>query len=162
MAGWWRNTLLAVVSLSVGCAVSGPPKGQTGPVAWEVVDIVQTWEEQGTRLRWDYVVALTNSGSRGIYLRRMEITSQGRDIYGGMGTERLDLRLEPGQTLRLTRSDDFGCPQCAAADLPALMSEGLTKFLTIHGLVDGGDEVSVVVRIPLNSGLGRPAAGKAS
>jgi hypothetical protein len=92
----------------------------------------------------------------------MDITAQGRELYGGVGTERVDQRLEPGQTLRLSRSDDLGCPQCPVTHVSVVMSEGLTKFLTIHGLVDGGDELSVVVRIPLNSGVGRASPRKTS
>ena len=90
----------------------------------------------------------------------MEISSQGPEIFGGMGTEWLASRLEPGQTMRLTRSDSDGCPGCAPAHIPTVMSEGLTKFLTIHGLEDGRAPVRVQIGIRLNSSFGRRSDGK--
>jgi hypothetical protein len=141
-----------------GCAGLDPPRGQSGPIWWEIDDIVQTWEERGTRLRWDYVVALTNAGTRGIYLREMQVGTQGADIHGGMGVQSVGQRLEPGETLRLTLSDTLECSQCTAAHIAPMMSEGVTTFMTILGVVDGGDPARVEIRLRLNSGVGRPAA----
>jgi hypothetical protein len=38
-----------------------------------------------------------------------------------------------------------------------MMSEGMTKFMTILGSVDGGDPARVEIRLRLNSGVGRAA-----
>ena len=37
-----------------GCTAerAGIPKGDSGPIAWDVTDIRQSLEEQGTRMRW--------------------------------------------------------------------------------------------------------------
>jgi hypothetical protein len=156
MAGW-KRAFLALMLLLAGCVALDPPKGQSGPIEWEVYDIVQTWEERGTRLRWDYVVALTNSGSRGIYLQEMQIGSQGRELHGGIGVEQVGRRLEPGETMRLTLWDALECSQCAPAHIAPMMSEGMTKFMTILGSVDGGDPARVEIRLRLNSGVGRAA-----
>ena len=156
----WKRVAIPLMFLSVGCAASGPPKGQTGPVAWEVVDAVQSWEDQGTRLRWDYVVTLHNTGSRGIYLERMEIASQGPEIFGGDGHGMAGESARAGpdhaaDTLGLRR-----VLRVCSGHIPTVMSEGLPKFLTIHGLEDGGTPVRVQIGIRLNSSFGRRSDGK--
>ena len=150
------RVVLTLMLGAAGCAAPGGPelKGQAGPISWEVADIVQSSREGGTLLRWDYSVVLHSTGSRGIYLERMEIGASGRDLYGGMTTERLGRRIEPNETYRLTRWDSYGCPQCPPGKLPQVFSEGMTKILMIDALEDGGDAIRVVIRIPLNSSVG--------
>jgi len=152
----FRVVIVVLMLALSGCAALGPPvlKGHSGPIAWEVADVVQGSQERGTQLRWDYSVVLHNTGSRGIYLERLEISASGRDLYGGMGTERLGRRLEPDGTYRLTRWDTYGCPQCPPGALPGMFSQGLTKELMIYGLEDGGGAIKVQIRIPLNSSVG--------
>ena len=154
---WVLTLLVSALLATAGCAALGPPelKGQSGPIAWEVVDIVQTPQSEGGALRWDYSLVLHNTGSRGIYLERMEIGATGREIYGGMGTERLGRRLEPAGSYRLTRWDSFGCPQCPPGTTAPLLSEGLTKEFMVYGLEDGGAAIRVRIRVPLNSSIGR-------
>jgi hypothetical protein len=63
-----RRTGILLLSLAVaaplaGCAAvtSGRDlRGESGQVAWEVVDLRQRMEENGTRMRWEYVVVLRN------------------------------------------------------------------------------------------------------
>ena len=151
-------TIRVVIALALaltGCAATGSLSGGSGSLSWEVLEAKQTWEEQGTRLRWDYVLALRNTGSLGIYLDRVEVGSQGHEIHGGsMGSERLGSRLEPQETLRWTLSDSFGCTQCDASQVATMMSEGFTKVYIFHGLEDGGRTVRLDVRLRMDSSLG--------
>ena len=56
---------LAVSTLLAGCAATTSgrePRGESGPVVWEVADMRQRLVDNGVRMRWEYTIVLRNRG----------------------------------------------------------------------------------------------------
>jgi hypothetical protein len=154
--------VLAAATHLPACAAGGSGRelrGQSGAVAWEIVDIRQELEPGGSRMRWDFSLVFWNTGAAGIAFERVDIASQAGgtvdSISGGMGTVKLAQRLEPGAEWRVRRSESWGCPQCAPAHLPRFFSDGIVMHYTLFGRDDAGLAVRVPVAIRLNSGVGQ-------
>lgn len=153
--------LLAAATHLPACAVGGSTRelrGQSGPVSWEIVDIRQALEENGSRMRWTFSIVLKNTSDTGIGFARVEIGSQAGgtvdSISGGMGTEPFAQRLEPGGELRIRQSESWGCPQCPQAHLHRLFADGIIVYYTMVGRNDGGGGVRVPIAIRLNNSVG--------
>jgi len=132
-------------------------RGESDSVVWEVVDIRQSLEENGLRMRWRFALVLKNTGGAPIDFERME-TVQRRvgsgDIYGGMNSTALSRHLEPGAELRISRSESWGCPQCGPGSLPRFFSDGIIVSYTLRGHDAAGESVRVSIAVRLNSSVG--------
>ena len=159
--------LLTAATHLPACAVGGSTRalrGQSGPVAWEIVDIQQELEEHGSRMRWTFSIVLKNTGDSGIAFEQVEIGSRAGgtvdSISGGMGTEPFAQRLEPGGELRIARSQSWGCPLCAQAHLDRVFADGVIVYYTLVGRDEAGGGVRVPIAIRLDSERGdAPVAG---
>ena len=157
-----RRCLFALLTFGLaflGCATSDGLRslqGQSGSVAWEVSDIRQTSEEGGSRLRWDYVLTLRNTGSTAITFEQVarNIITPG-ESWGGMSSQALVRRLDVGGEWRMTNNSySHGCPRCDASSAARVLRDGVTRVLEFTGRDDQGRPVTVTVRIPFNSGVG--------
>jgi hypothetical protein len=153
--------LLAAATHLQACAVGGStrePRGQAGPVSWEIVDIRQELEENGFQMRWTFSIVLKNTSDTGIGFEQVEIGSQAAgtvdSISGGMGSEPFAQRLEPGGELRIRQSESWGCPQCPQAHLHRVFADGIIVYYTMIGRDDTGRGVRVPIAIRLNSSVG--------
>ena len=89
---------------------------------------------------------------------RMALASRARgnaDLWGGMSDEPFDRRLEPNRELRLSRTDTWGCPRCGPNELQTFFASGIIRDITFTGQDALGEPVKVLVRIPLNSSVGK-------
>jgi hypothetical protein len=151
---------LAVAATLAGCAAATSGRelrGESGQVAWEVIDARQRMAENGARMRWEYVVLLRNRGLTVITFERMELGSRSvgpSDIWGGIESQPFTRRLEPNRELRVSRSDSWGCPRCGLSELPRVFAEGFIRTITFTGRDALGARVKVDVQIGLNSGVG--------
>jgi hypothetical protein len=152
---------LAVSGLLAGCAAvtaGREPRGESGSIAWEIVDVRQSLEENGARMRWDYTVVLRNRGSTFVAFEWMALASRARgnaDTWGGMGGQAFYRKLEPEQEIRVSRTDTWGCPRCGPNELGNFFASGIIRDITFTGRDAQGDAVKVLVRIPLNSSVGK-------
>jgi hypothetical protein len=159
-AGIIIPALLAAATQLPACATTGSPdarKGQSGPVAWEIVDVQQRLEKNGSEMRWDYTLALQNLGDSAIDFERMEIASRAGgsgDLYGGMETTPFTRQLAPRGELKINRSNTLNCRQCAPGHLPRLFSDGIILYYTFYGHDGAGGAVRVPVALRLNSSVG--------
>lgn len=152
--------LLAAATLLPACATTGSPgdtKGQSGPVAWEIVDVQQRLEKNGFEMRWDYTLALKNLGDGAIDFERMEIASRAGgsgDLYGGMDTTPFTPQLAPRGELKINRNNTLNCTRCAPGHMPRLFSDGIIVYYTLFGHDAAGGSVRVPIALRLNSSVG--------
>ena len=153
--------LLTVTALLWACATGDAARtlrGQAGRIAWEIVDIEQALEDQGFLMRWTFTIVLRNASDVGIAFEQVEMATQAAgtvdSIWGGMGTQPLAQRLEPGSELRIRPSQAWGCPLCPQADLRRIFADGIVLYYTLLGRDDAGGAVKVPVAIRLNSSVG--------
>ena len=151
---------LAVSTLLAGCAATTSgrePRGESGPVVWEVADMRQRLVDNGVRMRWEYTIVLRNRGVTVVAFERMALGSRARgtgDVRGGISDEAFDRRLEPNRELRVSRNDTWGCPRCGPSELHTFFASGIIRDITFSGRDVQGEPVKVLVRIPLNSSEG--------
>jgi hypothetical protein len=134
-------------------------RGESGPVAWEVSDITQTSEEQGLRLRWDYMLTLQNAGPTGLNITKAitGIITPG-ESWGGQGEEPFTRRLDAGAELRMLGTYSHWCRDCNPAYAETVFRQGVTRVLIYEGVDDQQRPVKVTVRIPLHRGVGTSAS----
>src|SRR5262249_7016832 len=94
--------LLAVTTQIAACAAIGSSdalKGQSGPVAWDVIEIQQSLEGNGYWMRWDFTLFFKSIGATAVDFERVEHGSRAGgpvdDVVGGMSTTPFSQRLEP-------------------------------------------------------------------
>ena len=148
-------TLLAVGIQLTACA--GVQRGESDSVTWEVVDIRQSLEENGYRMRWTFALLLRNTGTVPVDFERMERVMRpggSGDIYGGMDSTTFSRHLDPGAEFRISRNESWGCPRCPAGELPRLFSDGVVINYTLRGHDATGEGVRVLIRVRLNSSVG--------
>jgi hypothetical protein len=151
---------LVIAAYLAGCAATNAGRdlrGESGPVAWEVVDVRQSREENAARMRWDYTLVLRNRGASAIAFERVDVGSQAVgtvDVWGGMSSQAFTHRLKPDGEIRLSRSDTWGCPHCDASHLRHLLRSGFIRFLTFTGRDERGAGVKVSIRVRLDSSVG--------
>lgn len=153
--------LLAAATHLASCASGASSRelrGASGPVSWEIVDIRQALEENGSQMRWTFSIVLTNTGPRAILFEQVEIGSQAGgtvdSISGGMGTEPFAHRLEPAGELRIQQSESWSCPQCPQAHLHRTFADGIIKYYTLSGRDDVGTRVRVPIVLRLDRSVG--------
>ena len=152
---------LAVSTVLAGCAattVGRELRGESGPIVWEVVDVRQRLVDNGARTRWEYTVVLRNRGLTVVTFDRVALASRARgtaDLWGGMSDELFGRRLEPNHELRFSRTDTWGCPRCGPSELQTFFGSGIIRDITFSGRDAQGEPVTVLVRIPLNSSVGK-------
>jgi len=132
-------------------------RGESDSVVWEVIDIRQSLEDNGLRMRWRFALVLKNTGAAPIDFERMEIASRrggSGDIHGGMNSTAFARHLEPGAELRISRSESWGCPQCAPGSLSRFFSDGIIVSYTLRGHDTAGEGVRVPIAVRLNSSVG--------
>jgi hypothetical protein len=152
---------LAVWAVLAGCAATAPGRdlrGESGPIVWEVVDVRQRLVDNGVLTRWEYTVVLRNRGVTVVAFDRVALASRARgtgDLWGGLSDELFDRRLEPNRELRFSRTDTWGCPRCGPSELHTFFASGIIRDITFSGRDAQGEPVKVLVRIPLNSSVGK-------
>jgi hypothetical protein len=153
--------LLAAATLLPACATTGSPgdtKGQSGPVAWEIVDVGQSLEDNGFRMRWNFTLVFKNTSDIAVDFERVEHGSRAGgpvdDIVGGMATAPFAHRLVPGQELRISQNESWGCSPCAPGRLPRFFSDGIIVYYTLFGHDAAGGSVRVPIALRLNSSVG--------
>jgi hypothetical protein len=132
-------------------------KGQSGPVAWEIVDIRQRLEDNGFQMRWDYNLVLKNVSDLAVEFERTETSSRkggSGDMTGGIDTTPFTRRLAPRGELRVNRYWTFSCSRCAPGHLPRLFSDGVIVYHTFFGRDGAGSVLRVPIAIRLNSSVG--------
>ena len=136
---WPVVRLIALIMLAAvgsACAPIGDVRqGQTGPVAWEVLD------KEKTQFGWTFTVLLRETTGVGIQFATVRITtqlspeSQGMAWYGGAREQAFARRLEPRAEVRETFSAPFFIDTPQHADLE------------FRGTDDTGKAVRVPVRV---------------
>jgi hypothetical protein len=143
-----------------GCAAerAGIQKGDSGPIAWEVIDIRQSLEEQGNRMRWDYTLVLRNIGSTTVTFDQMTLITMvpGGNMSGGHSTRPYVLTLEPGGEVRdANNSYNHGCIRnCDPQYVRQMFRNGVTRVIELRGRDGAGQPVSPVIRLRLDSSMG--------
>ena len=160
-AGLLLALLAAAIQLPACAATTGTPgviQGQSGPITWDIIDMQQVLEENGTRMRWNFVFVFKNTGGGPFDFERVEIASRAGgpvdDLYGGMNTVPYAQHLEPDGELRAQRSEALSCPQCAAGHLPRFFGNGIIIYYTFFGRGGAGGAVRVPIAVRLNSSVG--------
>ena len=153
--------LLVTATHLPACATTASPgalKGQSGPVAWEILDIQQALEDNGFRMRWDFIIVLKNTGDIAVNFERAEKGSRAGgsvdSISGGMATVAYVHRLEPAGELRIRQSEAWGCSPCAPGHQHRLFSDGIIVYYTLFGHDSAGGGVRVPIALRLNSSVG--------
>lgn len=153
--------LLAAATQLQACATMGSPdarRGQAGPVSWEIVDLRQSLEDNGTSMRWSFTFVFRNTGASSFDFERVEIGSRAGgpsdDVTGGMETVPFARRLETGSELRVGQKESWGCRQCAPGHLPRLFSEGVIVYYTFFGQDGAGSRVRVPIAMRFDSSVG--------
>ncbi len=128
-----RGILLLVGALGVGCAVAEVRKGQSGAVAWEVLDRVETKPDVS------YTIVLRETAGVGVGFTTVQTavplppTGYGREYYGGVQEVAFIRRLEPHAELRVDLGPRFRVAQYADMEF--------------RGVDDKGRDVRVRVRL---------------
>ena len=153
--------LLAAATQLPACATTGNPdelRGRSGAVTWEIVDIRQRLEANGSLMRWDFIVVFKNTGGLPFDFERVEVGSRPGGsvdaIIGGMETVPFAQRLEPDGELRIQQSQSWGCSQCAPGHLPRFLGDGVIAYYTFLGHDSAGGAVRVPIAVRLNSSVG--------
>ena len=143
---WTASTAAAAIALWACAAAAADNAGQSGAVAWEVVDVVQSRlaDEQATR--WDFVVALKLAGPGEIAFHH----GQGGTVGQAAREWPLKARLRAGETLRL-----FHWERASGGDRRDV-------FRRYVGRDDQGNPVTVEARVRLTPALGARAPVPAS
>lgn len=139
-----------------GCAAAGAtqPRGTSGPVAWEFVDIRQTTE--GPILRWNYTLVLKETAGVAIEFEKAEISATGARLNPLRQETDFRGRLGPNSETRIPLSwgvrseggaESFGAPAGAYA--------GMTLLYRLRGKDERGDPVTVDARLELDPHVGR-------
>jgi hypothetical protein len=128
-----RGILLLVGLLGVGCAVAEVRKGQSGPVAWEVLDKAETKADVS------YTIVLRETAGVGIEFTTIQTavplppTGYGLEYFGGVQEVAFFRRLGPHAELRVDLGPRFRVAQYAD--------------LEFRGTDDKGRDVRVRVRL---------------
>jgi hypothetical protein len=155
--------LLAITTQLPACAAGGTgslgvSRGQSGPVAWEIIDMKQTLEDNGFRMRWNFTIVFKNTASVPFDFERVETGSRAGgpadDIIGGIATVPFAQHLEPDGEMRLTQSESWGCPQCPPGHLSRVFSDGVIVYYAFLGHDGAGGSVRVPIAIRFDSSVG--------
>jgi predicted small secreted protein len=153
--------LLATATQLPACVTTagspGDMKGQSGPVTWEIVDIRQSLEDNGSKMRWDYNLVFKNVSDMAVEFERMETNSRAGgsvDMFGGIDTTPFARQLAPRGELRVNRSWTFSCSRCAPGHMPRFFGDGVIVYHTFFGHDGAGRDVRVPIAIRLNSSVG--------
>ena len=139
---------VALIVLSVigwACVPMDVREGQSGPVAWEILD------KEKTQFGWTFTVLLRETTGVGIQFRTVRIAfplppeSQGMAWYGGARERAFARRLDPRAETRETFSAPFFIDTPEHADLE------------FRGTDDTGQAIRVPVRVYLRQGRRLPA-----
>ena len=143
---WSAPALAAAVTLWACAAAAADNAGQSGGVAWEVVDVIQSRlaDEQATR--WDFVVALKLTVPGAIAFDQSQSGTVGQPPRQWP----LKAQLRAGETLRM-----FHWERVAGGD----RRDVYRRYL---GRDDKGNAVTVEVRVRLNAALGARTSAPAS
>ena len=153
----WTGGMLLAACATLEGPVAGPPRGTSGPVAWEVVDIRQTRAPDGREIKWDYTVVLRETTGTGIQLEKVEVTGQGPRVIGGPREASFRRRLDAHGELRQTSWYlIYFTPNVAGVfgGTPG-GAEGVTLYLRYYGRDDRGMPVTVTLEFRLDPSVGR-------
>jgi hypothetical protein len=144
MTAMGRGASLGLVLAALTACATMPDgsqlRGTSGPVAWEVVDMVKTRPSPET-IRWDYVLILKERAGTGIQFDTGDAGLSGARVSPIPRQFEFRRRLEPNSELRVPRSAT--CSQCRE------YSAG-TVFVRYFGKDDFGKRVTIRIRVPLN------------
>lgn len=156
----WTLFVVVLGAMLEGCASGRADlsRGEAGPIAWEVADVRQTVEERGNRMRWNYTLVLKNTGSTAVTFDQMTLiaTIPGGNMSGGHTIRSYNRRLEPGSELReIGNGYSHGCVQsCDPQYVQQMLRSGVTRVIELRGKVDGGQAVTPIIRLRLDSSVG--------
>jgi hypothetical protein len=127
-------------------------RGESGPITWEIRDVRQRLEQNGSRMRWDYTILLHNRGATPVIFDRMDLGLQPagnqQNVYGGIDSRSFVRHIDPNGELRVPRNDSWECPRCGASQLPQFFSQGIIRWITFTGQ----DMQSVPVTVEVRTG----------
>jgi hypothetical protein len=147
--GRFALVLLALATLTGGCAGATSPSGRVGGVEWAVTDMKRT-AESGL-IRWTYVIRFTETAGHTVTFTKVRITqvpgSAHPDAYFGGSTEqviavtvgaRSEHKMSWTQTMTVPSSLLVGSSMTRAA---------LTKRFEFLGVDDAGTAVNIPVLV---------------
>jgi hypothetical protein len=152
--------ILAIQLLLAGCAAerASTQRGESGPIAWEVVDVRQSLEEQGNQMRWDYTLVLRNTGPTTITLDQTTVITMipGGNMFGGHTSRPYSRILRPGgEVCEPNNSYSHRCTQyCDPQKVRQMFRNGVTRVIELRGRDDAGDAVTAILRVRLDSTVG--------
>src|SRR5262245_57565972 len=162
---FWAGLLVGLAALAGGCATGGPTsqptlRGETGPVAWEIVDIGRVESRDGRRSRWSYVIVLKETAGGSIRFEKVERSSHVANIQnmiGGMPESfPLSRTLAANSEIRLAYTESWGWAAGGNQFGGTAILQPLTVEYRFVGQDANGRTVSVPVRLRLERSLGKP------